>query len=388
MGGGLTQTDPQTFLNPVRIHFGTGTLDTLPELVGQRRCIVVTTEGMARRGTLARVERGLGRLLAGTHTGVVSNPTVASCLAAAGAVRDTEADVLVALGGGSAIDTAKALAAQRASGQDGWLSRHLRHGAGVPEAFGPLPIIGVPTTAGTGSEVTMWGTVWDERTARKHSISHPRLYPEAALVDPSLTLSLPRVTTAATALDALSHGMEAIWNRSANPVSDALAVRAIGIIPGALRRALDAPDDLAARESLAAGALLAGLAMSNTRTALAHSISYPLTAELGLQHGFACSLTLPEILREVGGRFPERAELITGALRASSVEDAVEMLYALFRFAGMPAEVRRQIPGAAALNALRTSFITRGRADNAILDVDQAFAAALLRRAHAAISPD
>lgn len=390
MAGWVTAGAPSRFHNPVRIHFGAGALDALPETVANRRCLVLTTEGMARRGTLARVEDLLAGLVTASYTGVVPNPTILSCQDAADAVGDVDAEVIVALGGGSAIDTAKGVAAARAvaalRGGPGFLSAHLRDGEGFPDGFTPPPILAVPTTAGTGSEVTMWATIWDEQMALKRSISHSRLYPEAALLDPVLTVSVPRITTAASALDALSHAMEAIWNREANPVSDALAVRALGIIPAALRRALESPADLPAREALLTGSLLAGLAMSNTRTALAHSISYPLTAELELPHGFACSMTLAEILHDVDERVPERAALIVGALGAESRAEAMETLYELFRAAGTPDEVVRHIPDEAALGGLRASFIAPGRAENFVLPADQAYATELLHRAYRTLS--
>jgi alcohol dehydrogenase len=371
----------QSFHNPVRIRFGSGALDALGDAVGGRRCAVITTEGMARRGTLARVQDELGGLVSSAYTGVEPNPTVASCTRAAESLAASDANVLVALGGGSAIDTAKAVAAQRAHASSaGWLARHLREGEPFAAGFAPLPIIAIPTTAGTGSEVTMWGTIWDEQTAGKHSISHPALYAETALLDPDLTLSVPHQTTVASALDALSHAMEAIWNRSANPVSDALATGAISLIPGALRSVVATPDDVVAREALLKGALLAGLAISSTRTALAHSISYPLTAELGLPHGIACSVTLPELLVAVANAQPDRGGLILAALDQPSAEDAAAALRALFADAGTGEMVRRHIPTASALDGVTGGFIAPGRAENFVLDVDQAWAADLLRR--------
>lgn len=372
----------RTFHNPVRVRIGDGALDGLGALVAGRRCVVLTSAGMVKRGTLARVEAAIGSGVAGRYTDVTPNPTIAGCTDAASALRDADATLIVAVGGGSVLDTAKAVAAQRSPGtKPGWLSDHFRAGAPFPPDFRPPAIIAIPTTAGTGSEVTMWGTVWDEASGKKNSIAHVTLYPEVALLDPSLTLSLPRETTVATAFDALSHSMEAIWNRSSNPVSDALAVRAIAAIPAHLRRVLASPADPAARAGLLEAALLAGLASSNTRTALAHSISYPLTSELGLAHGLACSVTLPEILREVGERHPDRARLIVDALGASSPAAAVAALYDLFRAAGTAAELHKHIGSPAKLDALRTSYIAPGRAENCLLPADQASASALLRKA-------
>lgn len=376
----------QEFHNPVRISFGSGALDRLSETVRGRDCLLITTEGMVRRGAVDRIRTAMGGGLTGLFTDVAPNPTIASCARAHDALRTIDAQVLIALGGGSSIDTAKAVAAQRAHPDSPrWLSDHLREGMPFADPFQPPAIVAIPTTAGTGSEVTMWGTIWDDQTAGKHSISHPALYPEAALVDPSLTLSVPHEATVASALDALSHAMEAIWNRASNPVADALAMRAIAIIPTALPRVLGVPNELEARSAMASAALMAGMAISSTRTALAHSISYPLTAELGVPHGIACSLTLPELLVAVDAARPDRSRLVLDALGAQSVERAAEMLYGLLRTAGTPDVLRRHVPDAAALGSVQGGFITPGRADNFLLDVDQAWAADVLERAYVAI---
>lgn len=369
------------FHNPVRVRFGADALQALPAAVAGRRCVVVTTSGTAKRGTLGLIESKLGSLVAGAFTEVEANPTVASCTRAYEVIAPLRPELLIALGGGSALDTTKAVAAQLAHpSAPGWLSDHLRRSVAVADAFAPPPMVAIPTTAGTGSEVTMWATIWDEQAAGKHSLSHPALYAEWALLDPALTRSLPAATTAASALDALSHAMESIWNRSANPISDAVATCAIRAIPGALRAALADPEDLAAREALMSASLLAGLAISNTRTALAHSISYPLTAELGLTHGIACSVTLPELLRDVAIARPQRGRLIMDALGARSHGEAAEAVRSLLVDAGAPAVVRRHVSGPAAIDNLKGTFIAPGRAENFVLDVDADWAAELLRR--------
>jgi len=369
------------FHNPVRVRFGSDALDGIGPLVGSRRCVVLTSAGMARRGELATLQESIGRAVVATSADVTPNPTVAEAMAAYGSLAGARAEVIVALGGGSVIDTAKAVAAQCANGGDGWLAAHLREGAPYATRTPTPSIIAVPTTAGTGSEVTPWGTIWDDESGAKHSISHPTLFPEHALLDPRLTLSVPRPTTVSSALDALSHAMEAIWNRSANPVSDALALRAIQVIPTALRQVCERPDDLEARSRMFAASLVAGLAMSNTRTALAHSISYPLTAKLGLAHGIACSITLPVILVELARHAPGRADLIATALGCADADAAAEALYAVFGEVGVPAMVAARIPTVQELQVVEDELIAPGRADNFLVPADRAMATGLLRAA-------
>ncbi|MGH8714035.1 MAG: phosphonoacetaldehyde reductase, partial [Casimicrobiaceae bacterium] len=167
-------------------------------------------------------------------------------------------------------------------------------------------LITVPTTAGTGSEVTPWATVWDRGAHRKYSLHLAATWPEAAFVDPELTTTLPVSITLQSGLDALSHALESIWNVNANAISDALAVTAaksmMATLPALMRALGDA--DLRARASLAA--LQAGLAFSNTKTALAHSLSYEMTLRYGLPHGIACSFTLPLVLERARGHDARR----------------------------------------------------------------------------------
>jgi phosphonate metabolism-associated iron-containing alcohol dehydrogenase len=170
------------------------------------------------------------------------------------------------------------------------------------ERLRATPIIAVPTTAGTGSEVTCWGTVWDAAGGVKHSLALPNLYPEAAVIDPSLMLTKPRALTVSTGLDALSHALESIWNKNTNPISQQYAVAAAREIVEVLPVLVDDLANGTLRARMAQAALFAGLAFSNTKTAIAHSISYPLTLRYDVPHGIACSFTLPMIIRSLVGR--------------------------------------------------------------------------------------
>ncbi len=283
--------------NPVQIVFGAGCLAELPRLLANRRFLLVTYADPAFAALRRRIER-LGAVPAMIVDDVAPNPNyelLAEQTARLGQLRHS-VDAIVALGGGSVIDTAKVLAA--ADGDFVAVRRFLETRNGS-ERLGATPILAVPTTAGTGSEVTCWSTIWDEAKGVKHSLAFPGLYPETALVDPELTLGKPRGLTIATGLDALSHALESLWNRNANPVSMGHAVTAACEIIEVLPRVADDLGDLGLRSRMASAALFAGLAFSNTKTAIAHSISYPVTLRHGVPHGIACSFTLPAIARSV-----------------------------------------------------------------------------------------
>jgi alcohol dehydrogenase len=207
--------------------------------------------------------------------------------------------VIVALGGGSVMDTAKVLAA---AGGDFVRVQDYVEGRRGAEILAHLPIIAVPTTSGTGSEVTSWATVWDTENKKKYSLARPNLYPECAIVDPRLMLGVPKGLTVSTGLDALSHALESIWNVNSNPVSSSHAVFAAREAIDALPQLARDLDNVQLRSRMARASLFAGLAFSNTKTALAHSLSYHLTLHHGVVHGIACSFSLPAVMRSVIGK--------------------------------------------------------------------------------------
>ena len=288
--------------NPVAIHFGAGSIEELPSVLGTRRAMLVTFPEAEALGLAARLRAILGKALAGIEDRIDPNPDVRYLAAMYERFWREHADceALVAVGGGSAIDTAKALMVGTASGRFDELIALLSQGA----AFTPhrvKALIAVPTTAGTGSEVTPWATIWDRSAGKKHSLHLRETWPESAIVDPDLMLTLPRAITLQSALDALSHALESIWNVNANPVSDTFAVAAAREVLATLPALLESPGDRGLRSRMALAALKAGLAFSNTKTALAHSISYEMTLRHGLPHGIACSFTLPMVLERALG---------------------------------------------------------------------------------------
>ena len=295
--------------NPVEVHFGAGVLNDLAGAVGARRAVLVTFPEAVGLGLVRRVQRLLGNALTGVISDTQPNPDVANLagLYARFWREHADDDVIVAIGGGSTLDTAKALAIGTAGGCLDDLVALLATG----REFTPARVkrlIAVPTTAGTGSEVTPYATIWDSvpNRQKKYSLMLKETWAEQALVDPELTLSLPPTVTLHSALDALSHCLEAIWNVNANPVSDTLAVPAARAVLQTLPRLMESPGDLGLRSTVAWAALTAGLAFSNTKTALAHSISYEMTLKHGLPHGLACSFTLPMVLGRAIGRDPAR----------------------------------------------------------------------------------
>jgi phosphonate metabolism-associated iron-containing alcohol dehydrogenase len=286
------------YSNPVAITFGADAFAELPKLIAGQPYALVTYPDVPFTALADRLRRAAGEPVV-TVSDVAPNPDTR--LLAEQSARfgvSGEPKTIVALGGGSVIDTAKVLAAAR--GGFAVVLRYLQSGAGA-DALSATPIIAVPTTAGTGSEVTSWATVWDTQSGKKYSLSRPNLYPKHAVIDPALMLGKPRQLTISTGLDALSHALESLWNVNVNPVSAHHGVAAARQILAVLPRLASDLRNLELRSRMAAAALSAGLAFSNTRTAIAHSISYPMTLHHGVAHGIACSFTLPMVLRGASG---------------------------------------------------------------------------------------
>ena len=298
---------PFRYHNPVAVRGGAGALEELPEVLAGRRAVLVTFPEAEGLGLVARLRAILGASLAGVIDRIEPNPDVSYLAAMYERFWREHAgtEALVAVGGGSAIDTAKALMVGTESGLFDDLVALLATG----KPFVPYRVkalVAVPTTAGTGSEVTPWATIWDRAAGKKHSLHLRETWPEAAIVDPDLMLTLPRSVTVQSGLDALSHALESIWNVNANPISDTFAVGAAREVMATLPALLKDLGNPRLRARMALAALKAGLAFSNTKTALAHSISYEMTLRFGLPHGIACSFTLPMVLERAVGTDPGR----------------------------------------------------------------------------------
>jgi len=353
--------------NPVETHFGPGIIDKLSDFVSGKT-VLITTPGSTRRGMSRKISKLLGTSLVALFDKVTPNPTFETITGAYIELKQVEYDLIIAAGGGSALDTAKGVTALDAWGSDEGLKKYLKDGFYISKDFDPKPVIAIPTTAGTGSEVTMWATIWDMEEKKKYSLSHPRLYPEIALLDPELTLTLPEKETIYTGLDALSHAMEAIWNKNHNPVSDMFALKAIELIRKHLPELRHDPGNIDLRTSLLHASLFAGLAFSNTKTALAHSISYPLTTHFNIPHGLACALPLPHILRFNGKRAAGRIGIMAEALGTNQNSESMALeIMRLFERLGVSHHLTDYGIDNSKRELISKSAFTPGRADNNII---------------------
>lgn len=294
---------------PVAVRFGTGSAEAIAQALGTQHAVLLTYAGALDHPAPAALRARLGEAV----SAVVEVPDGPSSIAAA---RSLAAElwprlaaqpggVLLAVGGGTVLDLAKLLRSRPREGGFDTLVPALRGQAPWP-ACRLERFWAVPTTAGTGSEVTRWATVWDTEAdpPQKRSFDEPFGFAERAFVDPDFSASCPPSVRRDSGLDALSHALEALWNRHANPVSDVLALDAARRVIAALPRACQADASPAAQAEMALAALQAGLAFAQTRTAVAHALSYAMTLEAGVPHGLACAVWLPTAWRLALGRDP------------------------------------------------------------------------------------
>jgi alcohol dehydrogenase class IV len=280
---------------PRLMAVGGGALAELPGMLtrlGLAKPLIVTDPFLVTSGHLDRATSHLAR--AGIQWAVFSDtvpdPTTAVVEAGARHLAEGVFDSLIAIGGGSSIDTAKAMSVLAANGGQ---MRDYKVAAEIP--ITGLPVVAIPTTAGTGSEVTRFTVITDTETDEKMLIAGLACCPLVAIVDYELTLTMPLRLTADTGLDSLTHAIEAYVSRRANPFTDGLAKNAMGLISRHIRAACAEPENRAAREAMMLGATTAGMAFSNASVALVHGMSRPIGAFFHVPHGLSNAMLLPEI---------------------------------------------------------------------------------------------
>ncbi|UCC90321.1 MAG: iron-containing alcohol dehydrogenase [Dehalococcoidia bacterium] len=333
---------------PGKIRFGVGSLDTLGDeatKLAAKQVLIVTDPGVYQAGLADSVKERLSKakLSVDIFSEAEPEPTFPRLNAAAEQFGKESYDLLVGVGGGSSMDTAKGLSILLAHGGKG------QDYGGVDKVPGSgIPIFTLPTTAGTGSEVTKIAIFGDPEKGRKLGIVSPYLFARLALVDPTLTYRCPPKVTAASGIDALTHAIECYTGNKANTFSDALAVEAIRLIVGNLRTAVKNGSDKEARNRMSEGALIAGIAFGNSGVAAVHALAYPLGSRFHVPHGVANGLLLPYVMEcNLSGNLPKYAtvaQMLGVEMEGLSLQEAaqkgVEAAKALADDIGIPLHLR------------------------------------------------
>lgn len=329
-----------TLTYPPKITFGLGVAEQVgaeARRYGQRALLVTGRSAMRKSGLLARVQGWLeaAGLAVGLFDQVESDPSLGTVQAGVEQARAEGTEVVVGLGGGSALDAAKAIAAMAT--QEGTIWDY--HAGREIEREG-LPFLALPTTAGTGAEITRNAVLTNEKTRLKQSIRSPRMIARAALVDPELTFSLPPDVTAYTGMDAFTQAVEALVSRSANPATDALALEAVRRLFQHLPTAVADGRNAAAREEVALGSLLSAMAFSNSGLGAVHGLAHPIGARCGVPHGLVCAVLLPHVMAFNLDAAPEKFARLAEALGVAGPAEGVVAVQALLARLGLPATLR------------------------------------------------
>lgn len=318
--------------------------------------LFITTKGFLKRGILEKLQSVLGAATIVVET-IDSNPELQTIHEIHQKYKHEKFDIVLGLGGGSVLDSAKVLSVLlRQTNNIVFLADILRDNQTFEEKR--LPLILIPTTAGTGAEVTPFATIWDRPFNKKRSFSSQMIVPDCVILDPSLTLSAPIDITIDCALDTCSHAMETLWNRNATDSSVILANEALRLFATSLPEILKNPSNLTARTIMQKASLAAGLAIAISRTAIAHSISYPLTLHFGVPHGLACSFTLPRIARLITK---------TNSWAKGSDQNAINSALSVMELVNAQGRIKNYCSFEQIISVCK-EMTTKGRAENFVLD--------------------
>lgn len=323
--------------NPrTRVVFGPGTISQLGELAreyGANRVLLVTDHGLEKAG---HEERGRDVLEAAGLTVAIfndvrPNPTTHDVAACVSLAKDADIDFIVGLGGGSSMDCAKGANFLLTNG--GKMTDY----RGIGLAKEPmLPMIAVPTTAGTGSEAQSFALISDPETHMKMACGDPKASCKVAILDPELTLTMPQPVAAATGIDAVTHALESFVCTRRNPVSQLFSRQAWQLLSSALPAVFEDPDNLNARGAVLLGAHLAGAAIENSMLGAAHALANPLTAHFGLTHGYAVGLMLPHVIRFNSTIVGDAYAQLASDIGLTDAESLAAHLTGLLELMGLP----------------------------------------------------
>lgn len=290
-----------SYYMPTKIVYANNELENIAKYIDSRKTILITSQGFLKRGFVDKISTLTNSIVA-IFTDVKSHPEFNDLEKLYEQIHKNDFELIVAMGGGSVLDASKFFSVYNEN-KDAKFVTDLIKGKISKTNYKTIPIISIPTTAGTGSEITPWATIWDMDEKKKYSLHLPNLFSEIAIYDPSLTLSVPKNITIQTGLDTLSHALESIWNKNANPITITYAIKSAKLIMQNLEQLSQNLDNLEYRNNIMKACMYAGLAFSNTQTAIAHAMSYYITAHKGIDHGIACSFTLPILIDNVIGKY-------------------------------------------------------------------------------------
>lgn len=324
------------FLMPVKFIFGENKLQELKELIGTKKAIIVTDATMEKIGTVDRLKEHL-QVEPVVYAGVEPNPSCKSVNEATQLGREANVEFVIGLGGGSSLDAAKAVSAMISN--EGSIEEYFYGEKNFVN--NRVGLFLMPTTSGTGSEVTSVSVLTDKVKNVKKPVVTPMFFADSAIVDPSLTYTMPPKITAITGFDAFCHAIEAYWAVSALPICDAIGMYAIDLVVKNLRAAFDVGMNKEAREKMSEASLMAGIAFSQTRTTAIHGVSYPLCTYGNFDHGSACAATMVSFMRfNYQEETKEKLDRLVEYCGFKSMTEFADFMQELMEYTGVSRKLR------------------------------------------------
>ena len=355
------------FYNPFNIILGSGIRKKIAKECLDKKVLIFCTLSAFERH---KEDYALNSLIAQPNVifehAFGSNPSLSDITKITQKYRNSSLDLIIGLGGGSAMDVAKISCVSIPASQKGLEIDDLLIDAKLFSDFMAIDCIQVPTTAGTGSEVTPFATVWDYTNQKKKSLSNPVMFAKKAFIDPDFLSEIPLEISISTGLDALNQAFESIWNVNANEFTRPFSRRAAELALNALPLINELSTSPELREKLAKASLFAGLAISQTRTSICHSISYPLTLKYGMPHGMACAFSMLEVYKYNLAFIKDDIKIITFNLK----QDPYIALKKIFSQHGLNSYLAKALPNKSIFTDSIQDFITEGRFENNIKKCD------------------
>lgn len=348
---------------PTKIFYGQNSLKEIDKYIKNRKTLLITSNSFVKRGLVKSINSYTSNVVQ-VISNVKSHPQFIDVEKIYNQAYKKNFELILAVGGGSVMDTAKFVSVSN-DAQEYKFVENLTKGNILKKNYKSIPFILVPTTAGTGSEVTPYSTIWDMDEKKKYSLTLPDLFCEIAIYDPILTLSVPKQITIQTGLDSLSHALESIWNKNANPITINFSIKSAKLIMENLANLTKDLNNIEFRSNMMKACMYAGFAISNTQTAIAHGMSYYITTHKGVDHGIACSFTLPMLIDKVIGEH----EFIDNALKEIFGELSSAKLRNLLKELDISTEFSSYGIDDQELEKLKNSLINNPRAANSLVPI-------------------
>ena len=364
--------------NSTKIIFGKNQRSNLLKIVKKKKLLIVCSKRTKREISLDRNFSFIKNNKVFWVDDVKPNPSLVYLEKKKNFFKKRKFDFIIAIGGGSVIDTAKALKVIFSIKKKINLKNIIKdiNNLTINNLY---KLIVLPTTSGTGSEVTPYATIWDEKNKKKLSLNNEALYPYIAIIDPVLTFNLPKQDTINTGLDSLNQAFESIWNKNANKLTLAYALKSIKLSLNALAKINQNINDKKSRIDLAKASLYAGICISQTRTSICHSISYPLTANFKTPHGLACAFTMLAVINHIIKKKKNFFFNLTNKLGFASIQEFEKKIKKLFYELKVKDKNKSYIKSKKKLFYLIKDMQTPGRSDNFIFPIDDHFLKLILK---------